>query len=57
MIDIANPTLTDALYLGFGIGVLGGLGVGFVLAFFALLWIHSGHLRRDGAAALMCRKH
>ncbi len=45
MIDIANPTLTEALYLGFGIGSLVGLAVGFVLAFFAMLWVHSGRVR------------
>ena len=43
MIDITNPTLSDALYLGLGMGFLVGLAIGSVVAFCAFRWTISGN--------------
>ncbi len=44
MIDIVATTLTEAFYLGMGLGSILGFAVGFVLAFLAMLWVHSGRV-------------
>ncbi len=40
MIDFANPTLNDALWLGFGLGSLLGVGVGLVVSFILFHWLY-----------------
>ena len=38
MIDFMNPTLPEAFYLGVVMGGILGLGIGFMIGFFALQW-------------------